>query len=96
MYFDNTAVAPADERLHALEASRRRLLDAMLVLRCDCADVFADPRRTGAERDGAALELADAVGRIQKCDDELHALREEARRGAAAQPPGSTPQGWFA
>lgn len=93
MYVEKNTVAPHADRLHALEAARLRLLDTMLVLRCDCADAFSDPGRTESERDGAALELAQVVGQIRRCDDELHLLREQARDALAAAP--AVPQGWF-
>ena len=79
MYFENNAPTPAHERLRALEASRVRLLETMFSLRCDCAEVFGDPRRSEDERDDAAWELAHAVGDIERCDEELYALRELAR-----------------
>ena len=95
MYFGN-AVVPAGERLRSLEESRLHLLDTMLTLRCECAEVFADPERTDAERDGAALELSRVVGRIRRCDDELHDLREQARKDRQlVQPADQVGPGWF-
>lgn len=95
MYFEN-AVVPAGERLRSLETSRLHLLDTMSTLRCECADVFADPGRTDAERDDAALELSRVVGEIRRCDDELHALREQAREHLRlVQPARQVQPGWF-
>lgn len=85
MSFDN-ALPPGPAQLTCLEETRTRLLETMFSLRCACAEVFADPLRNEDERDGAAWELARAVGAIRRCDEELHALREadrESRRGSA-------------
>jgi hypothetical protein len=79
MHFDKNVPAPELQRLRALEGSRTQLLDTMFSLRCDCAEVFADARRSEDERDAAAWELARAVGDIRRCDEELHALRELVR-----------------
>lgn len=102
MYVENTINTPHDDQLRSLEASRSRLLDRMRELRCDCADIFADPRRSIAERDGAAWELAEVVGQIQRCDDELHELREQARGRPRTLIPARSPEraeagapGWF-
>ncbi|WP_422391423.1 hypothetical protein [Arthrobacter sp. N1] len=78
MYFDNALPAAEHEQLTLLEDTRARLLETMFSLRCACADVFADPFRA-EERDGAAWELARAVGDIHRCDEQLHALREVDR-----------------
>lgn len=70
---------PLHQRMRTLEAARVGLLETMLTLRRDCADMSADPCRSQQERDGAAWALAHAVDRIVQCDDELHALRQQAR-----------------
>ncbi|OUM40629.1 hypothetical protein CI784_14160 [Arthrobacter agilis] len=80
MYSENNGPVPDLRLLRSLEDSRAQLLDTMLSLRCDCAEVFADSRRSEDERDGAAWELARAVGDIRRCDEELHTLRELFRR----------------
>jgi hypothetical protein len=78
MYFDNALSTAEQEQLTLLEDTRARLLETMFALRRACADVSADPFRA-EERDGAAWELARAVGDIHRCDEQLHALREVDR-----------------
>lgn len=81
-----TAV-PLQQRMRTLEAARLGLLERMLTLRRDCADMSADPRRSQQERDGAAWALAHAVELIVQCDDELHALRQQAREEFTGEQP---------
>lgn len=91
MYFDNALSTAEQEQLTLLEDTRARLLETMFALRRACADVSADPRRE-EERDGAAWELARAVGDIHRCDEQLHALRDVdrlSRQGEAGRLIGS-------